>query len=140
VLVEAEGAGVLGQGATQGLERQGELAEASTLCGACAEVCPVRIPIPRLLNRLRFERAAGTSLSGAKRPGRQRHLWRGWAAMHASPRRYRWLTRVATRVAGPLIRGPLAAALGPWGRSRAAPVIAAQSLHELARQDGFTDD
>jgi L-lactate dehydrogenase complex protein LldF len=124
----------------QGLERQGELAEASTLCGACAEVCPVRIPIPRLLNRLRFERAAGASLSGAKRPGRQRHLWRGWAAMHQSPWRYRWLTRVATRVAGPLIRGPLAAALGPWGRSRAAPAIAAYSLHELAQQDGFTDD
>lgn len=39
----------------QGLAAQGELASASTLCGACAEVCPVRIPLPRLINRLRYE-------------------------------------------------------------------------------------
>ena len=38
-----------------GLEATADLATASTLCGACTEVCPVRIPIPQLLVRLRTE-------------------------------------------------------------------------------------
>ncbi len=38
-----------------GLEATADLATASSLCGACAEVCPVRIPIPQLLVRLRGE-------------------------------------------------------------------------------------
>ena len=36
-----------------GLQRTHELPTASSLCGACAEVCPVRIPIPSLLVKLR---------------------------------------------------------------------------------------
>ncbi len=38
-----------------GLEATADLATASSLCGACGEVCPVRIPIPQLLVRLRTE-------------------------------------------------------------------------------------
>jgi L-lactate dehydrogenase complex protein LldF len=33
----------------------GWLAKASSLCGACEEVCPVKIPIPRMLLQLRDE-------------------------------------------------------------------------------------
>ena len=36
-----------------GLEQWHELPHASTLCGACKEICPVRIDIPSLLLRLR---------------------------------------------------------------------------------------
>jgi L-lactate dehydrogenase complex protein LldF len=39
-----------------GLEQAGVLATASSLCNACEEVCPVKIPIPELLRRLRRER------------------------------------------------------------------------------------
>jgi L-lactate dehydrogenase complex protein LldF len=39
----------------EGLERTGVLATASSLCGACGEVCPVQIPIPDLIRRLRNE-------------------------------------------------------------------------------------
>jgi len=123
----------------QGLARQGELAEASSLCGACAEVCPVRIPIPRLLNRLRFEHAAGRAVPGAGRPGRQRLVWRTWSVIHGSPRRYRWMA-VAAGVLRGLLRGPLAGLLGPWTRTRTAPVVAPRSLHDLARREGFCDD
>lgn len=38
-----------------GVEKYGDLAKASTLCGACREVCPVDIPIPDMLLRLRDE-------------------------------------------------------------------------------------
>lgn len=41
--------------ALEGVEKLGDLAKASSLCGACEEVCPVKIPIPRLLLELRDE-------------------------------------------------------------------------------------
>jgi L-lactate dehydrogenase complex protein LldF len=37
-----------------GLEESANLPQASTLCGKCEEVCPVRIPLPRLLRNWRF--------------------------------------------------------------------------------------
>lgn len=37
----------------EGLAAYGDLAKASTLCGACEDVCPVKIPIPDLLLQLR---------------------------------------------------------------------------------------
>ena len=39
-------------------ERRAELADASTLCGACREACPVRIPLHDMLVRLRQTNAA----------------------------------------------------------------------------------
>ena len=45
-----------------------ELPDASSLCGACAEVCPVQIPITHLLIRLRREAShgpAGSAVLGA---------------------------------------------------------------------------
>lgn len=39
--------------ALDGVGPWGELAHASTLCGACKEVCPVRIDIPKLLLKVR---------------------------------------------------------------------------------------
>ena len=39
-----------------GLENARDLPDASTLCGACAAVCPVNIPLPDLLRTLRVQR------------------------------------------------------------------------------------
>jgi len=39
----------------RGLEAWKELPNASTLCGACTDVCPVRLDIPRMLTNLRAE-------------------------------------------------------------------------------------
>jgi L-lactate dehydrogenase complex protein LldF len=38
-----------------GIDKTKDLVTASSLCGACGEVCPVRIPIPEMLLRLRKE-------------------------------------------------------------------------------------
>src|SRR6185503_15853123 len=46
-----------------GLERAGTLPFASTLCGACRDVCPVRIDIPRLL--LTWRGRVSAALGGA---------------------------------------------------------------------------
>ena len=125
----------------QGVQVQGELALASSLCGACAEVCPVRIPIPRLLNRLRAERVApdaavpGDANETAKKPppsSLERRIWSLWAAFHADPLRHRLMRTWATR-----LRWVVGIWLGPWTRSRKPPRLAARSLHELAAREGF---
>jgi L-lactate dehydrogenase complex protein LldF len=41
--------------ALEGIQALGHLAKASSLCGECEEVCPVKIPIPRMLLQLRDE-------------------------------------------------------------------------------------
>ncbi len=39
-----------------GMERAHPLLDATTLCGACGDVCPMKVPLPDLLRKLREER------------------------------------------------------------------------------------
>jgi L-lactate dehydrogenase complex protein LldF len=41
----------------EGMDRAGSLLDATTLCGACSEVCPVKVPLKDLLTALRRTRA-----------------------------------------------------------------------------------
>ena len=96
-----------------------ELAHASSLCGACHEVCPVRIDIPRMLVDLRegLDRdriapwASGwcSRCWGVSSPRRCSSRWRGGSARGAILRR-------AAHAA--------AARLRPWTRSDLPPVAA----------------
>jgi L-lactate dehydrogenase complex protein LldF len=81
------------------------LPTASSLCGACGEVCPVRIPIPDLLVRLREEAqhdarpghaAAARSGRCQEPPGRRRLVGLG-GAVHPRPALYRAFGWLATR-------------------------------------------
>lgn len=124
----------------EGLERLGELAEASTLCGACGEVCPVRIPIPKLLNRLRWEgvRQDGTgetSGQGRRRKHSESLAWKGWSSLASRPVLYRIAVKSACR-----FRRLLPQQLGPWTHVRKAPEIAEKPLRELVKVQGFTDE
>ncbi|HUJ76555.1 MAG TPA: LUD domain-containing protein, partial [bacterium] len=121
-----------------GLGLAGHLAGASTLCGACYEVCPVKIPIPELLLRLRQEAvqptAAGRTLlagAGARHSAGEAMVWKGWQVLHSRPAAYRLLTRLAGLAAGlaPQSWGPLRA----WTRFRVLPQPAPRSLHVLLK-------
>ena len=89
-----------------GLENTRDLPTASSLCGACGEVCPVKIPIPEMLMRLREEsqRPAEEAVShplrgqGAAASAAERLAWKGWRQVNASPRLYRWFGWGATRL------------------------------------------
>lgn len=121
----------------QGLGLRGEMAEVSTLCGACAEVCPVRIPIPSLLNRLRYESVAGAAQSqvaghGSRRKRGEARLWALWSWIYGQPGRYRAFARLAT-----FLRVLQPARLGTWTRTREAPRLAPKDLHRLARELGI---
>ncbi|RZT31892.1 LutB/LldF family L-lactate oxidation iron-sulfur protein [Cupriavidus agavae] len=89
-----------------GLDATADLATASSLCGACGEVCPVRIPIPQLLVRLRTEsnRNPGEAVphplkgQGAKFSRREHLVWRFWSGAFAHPAAYRVFRWAATRL------------------------------------------
>ena len=69
-----------------------ELAKASTLCGACYEVCPVMIPLQDLLLAQRRLNAAGASRT-------ERSAWKAWSAAWSRPALYRWTTAAGKQVA-----------------------------------------
>ncbi len=70
-----------------GLEQTHLLPTASSLCGACGEVCPVKIPIPELLIRLREEANSAPHF-----------VWKSWARIYARPGTYRAFSWLATRL------------------------------------------
>jgi L-lactate dehydrogenase complex protein LldF len=77
----------------QGIENALDLPQAATLCGACEVACPVRIPLPELLRKLR-ERQMDAGL----RPWRERMGFRLWAFAAKRPRLYALATRIAVRM------------------------------------------
>ena len=126
----------------EGLERAGVLATASSLCGACGEVCPVRIPIPDLIRRLRNESydEEGDAVvpgGGYKKNLAETMVWKGWELVNRLP----LLNAAGTRLAGMAGRHlPNVGPLKQWTRVRTAPRVARTSLHERARREGVKDE
>ncbi len=120
----------------EGLSVHGELVQASSLCGACGEVCPVRIPIPSLINRLRHEgvrqdHASNTTDAGTLRKPLEAATWKGWAWAASHPLIYNTGSTVATR-----LRGLVPAKAGAWTSVRTAPALAEKTLHEQLKTLG----
>jgi len=111
----------------RGLDNAPTLPWASSLCGACYEVCPVKIDIPSILVHLRGRvvRETGT-------PPTERVAMAAMARVFASRRAYEAAQRAAR-----FGRGPLAgAALRPWTRSRELPEPPSQTFREWWRERG----
>lgn len=110
-----------------GLEPWWELPFASTLCGACEEVCPIRIQIPSMLLGLRRQAAAEGRLPGWLSRGMARY-----AATAASPPRWQRAKRWVSILSAPLSsRGWLTRVPGPgrgWTDSRDMPRPAKESF------------
>jgi len=104
-----------------GVARTGHLPNASTFCGRCESVCPVKIPLPKMMRHWR-EREFERHLT----PIAQRTNLALWAFLARRPALYRLATRAAMGALGLLGRGrgafrslPLA---GGWTRGRDLPV------------------
>lgn len=130
----------------EGLDHAGTMATASTFCGACEEVCPVKIPIVDILRRLRTESYnQADSPNAVKGHGHKVNVaesltWKGWAFSNATP----WVNALNAKLLGLL--GPQLPKLpGPdivkkWTQSRALPDFASKSLHVLAKEKGIADE
>ena len=110
-----------------------ELANASTLCGACMDACPVSIPLQDLLLALRRKKAADAGV--AERSG-----WHAWSAAWKRPLTYR-ASMKAIAVGRPLARfSHLAPGLRNWTDGRNAPMPAARSFTERWKAGELSSD
>jgi L-lactate dehydrogenase complex protein LldF len=148
-----------------GLGKASQLPYASSLCGACREVCPVKIDIPELLLHLRAEITEPEG-SRQKAEGRERGREEGkdrtkkrrverlafkiFATVMRSPGLYAWNVKIARlfqrfiardgrigKVGAALSR--VAPPLGAWTSGRDMRPIASRSFRELWR-DGLGDE
>ncbi|MFL6647134.1 MAG: LutB/LldF family L-lactate oxidation iron-sulfur protein [Sulfurifustaceae bacterium] len=113
-----------------GLERTVDLPNASTFCGACVEVCPVKIPLTDLMRELRAQQYDRRLRSRAERSALA--LW-AWLARR--PRVYAWgaalLARALRLLGGRARRLPGA---GEWTVGRTLPRAEGRTFRELYRR------
>ena len=113
-----------------GLERHPELPFASSLCGACSEVCSARIPLADYLLELRADAVEAGADGASWTAG-----FRGFAEATRRPRLWALGERVARVALRPFERrgrvrgGP--GLLRLWTRSRDFPPLARRSFREL---------
>jgi L-lactate dehydrogenase complex protein LldF len=113
-----------------GVDEAGHLPNASTFCGRCESVCPMKIPLPKMMRHWR-EREFERKLS----PAPYRYGLKLWAFLAARPPLYRAATALASRVLGGMGRSrgrfrflPLA---GGWTAGRDMPAPEGRSFMSL---------
>lgn len=126
-----------------GIGNAKQLPYASSLCGACREVCPVKIDIPELLLHLRHEVAEGGNV---KRKPLESLAFRLYSQAWAKASTYKFGTKAARlmqkliardgkigKVSG--LMAKLAPPLGNWTAWRDAPTVAPKSFREMWAED-----
>jgi L-lactate dehydrogenase complex protein LldF len=115
----------------QGLEKFKDLPQASSLCGACYEVCPVKINIPRHLVNLRRDINAREFTSGP-----ERFIYKAWAWGMKSPFIYYVICmaqkldlRLRAKKSGYVRSLPLFAR--GWTQVRDMPAPAKRTFHQM---------
>jgi len=104
-----------------GMDKAATLPFASSLCGACGEVCPVKIDIPHQLVHLRHRAVNEPSPMNS---WTERLTWKLWAFMMSGPARYRLTmfgVKLGVRMARFLPWHP--GKLGAWTRGRELPEV-----------------
>jgi L-lactate dehydrogenase complex protein LldF len=135
-----------------GLSKSAQLPYASSLCGACREVCPVKIDIPALLLHLRAEVVEGTASGTADQKGpvkkkfTEHLMFRLYAFAWSRPRLYEWGTRIARLMQRTVMRdgrigkvsrfiARVAPPLGAWTAARDLRAVAPRSFREQWRDE-----
>jgi len=107
-----------------------ELPYASSLCGACTEACPVRIPLHNLLIAHRRKIVEEEQMS----PKSERIAMRGFKIAAKSPRLFKFGLKVAPTMLGPFTHaGSITKGPGPlksWTDIRDFPAPSRTSFHE----------
>ena len=123
-----------------GVSHEPALPFASSLCGACGEVCPVKIEIPKILLELRSD--VKKSEAREKQNRLEKLAFRAFAWLMTHPRIYEWAGRLASTAApdadGGWIRSlPATMNFGPvkeWISQRDLPPPPVHSFREMWRQ------
>lgn len=111
------------------LKDWGELLYASSLCAACSEACPVKIPLHELLVKLRYRR-----FQAGYTPKLEHMAFKAFQQFFGYPRRYRFAMKSGYYFQRPLMRGNHLeggpSPLSGWTNSRYFPALAQQPFRE----------
>jgi L-lactate dehydrogenase complex protein LldF len=112
-----------------GLENASPLPFASSLCGACKQVCPVDIDLPRMLLDLRRDLVEG---------GHTDKIWnvglKLWAYGTSSPGRFEMGSKAAAMATAVFQPHNLPGPLGGWTKYRGVPSFSKHSFHARWRE------
>jgi L-lactate dehydrogenase complex protein LldF len=123
-----------------GMTTAASLPYASTLCGACYEVCPVKINIPEVLVHLRHQEVAQSARAPSLRDrvAPEHVAMRAMARVFASRRLYEAAQRAGRLSQWPLVRdGRIRRLPGPlsgWTSARDLPAVPPQSFRDWWRE------
>jgi L-lactate dehydrogenase complex protein LldF len=106
-----------------GIHAARALPHASTLCGTCEDVCPVRIPLPKLLRLLRTRDFMTRSFAAP-----DKLALRLWAFAAKRPALYRAVTGALSALLGGKGRYRRLPFMGGWTQSRDFPAPARRSF------------
>jgi L-lactate dehydrogenase complex protein LldF len=116
-----------------GIEKTLDLPQASTLCGECHVVCPVKIPLPDLLRKLREKQFAAKL-----RPGIEYIGFHVWTYFARRPQLYHLATRIAVRMLNMMNRGSNSIKslpfLNGWTATRDLPKPSGQTFIALYKK------
>lgn len=103
-----------------GIDKSGHLPNASTFCGRCEEVCPMRIPLPKMMRHWR-EREFEKHLT----PPAQRRNLKLWVMFAKRPKLYRAAANFASlglrMLGGKKLRSGFLPMGGAWTKDRDMP-------------------
>jgi len=116
-----------------GLKEARQLPFASTLCGACREICPVKIDIPRLLLNLRGRVKGVGDKSIGERPFSENLAMKSFAKAATHPRLYSFGSRLLRIVQKPFVSGGYLASrrlpgLRAWTQRRDFPALSRRTF------------
>ena len=132
-----------------GLKEAKALPQASSLCGACREACPIKINIPRMLLELRHRTAESEDPEEKASSRSERFTAGAYGMLMSNPERMAFAAGVG-RVAQHLIPGmskrdgwirkaPLPL-LSKWTQARDLPPLSPKSFREIWRDELSEDD
>ena len=116
-----------------GIENAGDLPNAATFCGECAVACPVKIPLPDLMRKLREKQ-----FEGRLRPWPERFGIEAWSWLAVRPGLYAFATKWAARV-GSWLGGRdklihSLPGLDGWTKGRDMPAPEGRTFREMYRE------
>jgi L-lactate dehydrogenase complex protein LldF len=113
-----------------GHEKARDLPFASTLCGRCAEICPVKIDLHHMLLYLRQQIVASLPVSAGEKA-----LWQSWEAVMDRPDLYHALASLPRFLLHDLLRGQWSPGLPVWGKDRSGPEMAKESFSAMFKKE-----
>ena len=119
-----------------GLKEAKDLPYASSLCGACREVCPVKINIPHMLLKLRTRLMESPSAEERKVSPSEKLLARGYYRLMSSPRWLSLVHRIGRLMQTPLARNGKIRRIpippfSQWTRTRDLPALPPKSFRRI---------